>query len=182
MSTVPEFMVPSAETMEVGNTKRGLETEGLMHEEEEDQWDMIHDEVLHQLTAENLVGTPHQQGEPIPDGSCWWPAISYDAVDPMVTVPARAGTVEKWGRTCADKLPKLYKLGVGGLPYDSLVKQAMTGHTALASYLGWLQSQFNQKYQKQGPTSQGIDLAGYLAKIKFVVPVDGDGFQRRFAS
>ena len=152
----------------------------LMHEEEEDQWDMIHDEILNQLTSENLVGTPHQQGEPVPDGSCWWPAISYEAVDPMVPVPARAGTV---GRTCAESYRSCGQAWcIAGQPYESLVRQAMTGHTALASYLGWLQSQFNQKYQKQGPTSQGIDLAGYLAKIKFVVPLDGDGFQRRFAS
>ena len=69
MAPVPEFMVQGDGSMEVGNVKRGLETDGLMHEEEADQWDLIHDEILHQLTTENLVGTPHQQGEPVPDGS-----------------------------------------------------------------------------------------------------------------
>ena len=105
--------------MEVGRSKRGLEPDKLMHAEEEDQWDMIHDEILSQLASENLVGAPHQQGEPVPDGSVWWPSVNYEALDPMVKVPARAGTVEQWGKTCADKLPMLYELGVAGRPYES---------------------------------------------------------------
>ena len=39
-----------------------------------------------------------------------------------------------------------------------------------------------QKYCVQGPTSQGLDLAGFLAKVRFEAPVDSDGFTRRFVS
>ena len=37
-----------------------------------------------------------------------------------------------------------------------------------------------QKYCTQGPTSQGLDLAGFLAKARFEAPIDSDGFARRF--
>ena len=39
-----------------------------------------------------------------------------------------------------------------------------------------------QKYCVQGPTSQGLDLAGFLAKVRFEAPIDSDGFARRFVA
>ena len=92
------------------------------------------------------------------------------------------GSVKQWGLTSADKLPKLQEFGVAGNSYESLVRNALAGNRPLATYLAWTRSMFNSKYASQGPTSQGVDLAGFLAKIKFEVPLDSDGFQRRFVS
>ena len=75
--------------------------------------------------------------------------------------------MEQWGLTAADKLPRLKEMGLQGRSYESLVRQALSGDRVLAGYLSWIRSYFMQKYCVQGPTSQGLDLAGFLAKVRF---------------
>ena len=124
-----------------------------------------------------------ERDAPAVDPGCWWPAIDYGCVDASIPVPQKArGSVEQWGLTAADKLPRLREMGLAGNSYESLVRNALSGNRALARYLSWIRSMYTEKYSTQGPTSQGLDLAGFLAKVKFQAPVDSDGFQRRFTS
>ena len=169
-------VIPASDTMEVGRPKRSLDAESEMHD-----WDLIHAEVLTQLSAEEMTGKPYQAQAPTPDPNLWWPAVDYSHTDPSVKIPPNAqGSVQQWGQTAAEKLPKLAEFGLSGRSYEELVKIAMTGHRPLAVYLGWLRSMFDDKYKKQGPSSHGVDLAGYLMAIRYEVPVDVDGFRRRF--
>ena len=85
----------------------------------------------------------------------------------------------RWARTACE-LPKLEKLGYYGKSYEEPVSQAMAGDRALASYLGWIRSNFERTYMSRGPSSGGPDLAGFLAYIRFHAPVDSDGFRRKF--
>ena len=181
---VPPSSVVAPDAMEVGRVKRGWESaDGSMHDGEFANWSLVHEEVLQQLSDNDLVGPAYQQGaEPI-DPKCWWPSIDYGCVDASIPVPQKAqGSVEQWGLTAADKLPRLKELGLQGSSYESLVRQALAGDRVLAGYLSWIRSTFMQKYSTQGPTSQGLDLAGFLAKVRFEAPVDSDGFTRRFVN
>ena len=176
--------VVAPDAMEVGRVKRGWESaDGSMHDGEFANWSLVHEEVLQQLSDNDLVGPAYQQGAEPVDPRCWWPSIDYGCVDASIPVPQKAqGSVEQWGLTAADKLPRLKELGLQGSSYESLVRQALAGDRVLAGYLSWIRSTFMQKYSTQGPTSQGLDLAGFLAKVRFEAPVDSDGFTRRFVN
>ena len=153
------------DAMEVGRSKRGWESsDGSMHDGEFANWSVVHEEVLQQLSDHDLVGPAYQQGAVPVDPKCWWPSIDYGCVDASI------------------KLPRLKEMGLQGSSYESLVRNALSGNRALAGYLSWIRSMYTEKYSIQGPTSQGLDLAGFLAKVKFEAPVDSDGFQRRFVS
>ena len=187
MSSTPQMppMNPIPEnSREVGRSKRGWESsDRSMHDGEFSGWDVVHEEVMSQLNNYGLVGPACQRDAPPVNPESWWPGIDYGHCDPTVPVPEKArGSVEQWGLTAADKLPKLQEMGLGGNSYESLVRSALAGNRPLATYLAWVPSTFTSKYASQGPTSQGLDLAGFLAKIKFEAPLDSDGFQRRFVS
>ena len=165
--------------MEVGNAKRSLEPNDMMSEEQSD-WDLVHAEVLDQVVNGEFTGKSFQDGSPPPDS--WWPDVDYSKANPKVSLPGKAkGSVQQWGRTGADRLPKLKELGFDGYAYEDLVKVALAGHRPLASYLGWIKSTYAGAYSQRGPSSQGLDLAGFLDCIGFETPVDMDGFRRRFA-
>ena len=174
----------ASDAMEVGRAKRGWEsTDGSMHDGEFANWSLVHEEVLQQLTDNDLVGPAYQEGAEPVDPHCWCPSIDYGCVDAAIPVPQKAnGSVEQWGLTAADKLPRLKEMGLQGRSYESLVRQALSGDRVLAGYLSWIRSYFMQKYCVQGPTSQGLDLAGFLAKVRFEAPIDSDGFARRFVA
>ena len=183
-SVAASASVVAPDAMEVGRVKRGWEsTDGSMHDGEFANWSLVHEEVLQQLSDNDLVGPAYQEGAEPVDPHCWWPSINYGCVDAAIPVPAKAnGSVEQWGLTAADKLPRLKEMGLQGRSYESLVRQALSGDRVLAGYLSWIRSYFMQKYCVQGPTSQGLDLAGFLAKVRFEAPVDSDGFARRFVT
>ena len=170
-------VIPETDAMEVGRAKRSLDAEGEMHD-----WDLIHAEVLSQLSAaEEMTGKPYQAEAPPQDPNLWWPGVDYSHVDASVKIPPMAqGSVQQWGMTAAEKLPKLDEFGFTGRSYEELVKIALSGHRPLAVYLGWLRSMFDNKYKRQGPSSPGVDLAGYLMAIRYELPVNVDGFRRRF--
>ena len=182
----PEASVAAgAESMEIGNTKRGLEV--CIEEDMDEGWECVHDEVLQQLSnaSPDLIGQAYQ-GPPNEQGSWqrqadgWYPPVNYQRVNALIDIPARANhDPVQWGKTAAE-LPKLQELGLWGRSYEALVRQALGGDKALASYLSWLRSHFEAAYTRRGPCSKGIDFAGYLTYIRFQAPVDGDGFHRRF--
>lgn len=189
MSSIPEFMVHNASAMimsqdpnamEVGRAKRGNDGEMVQDEEEDSQWALVHDEVLARLT-DGLTGVPFQRDGPPRDENLWWSGVDYSVVDGSVQVPAKAnGSVQRWGQTAAEKLPRLKRMGLEGRSYENLVQLALNGNRELATYLAWLRSTFDGKYLRQGASSPGVDLAGFLMAVKFEVPVDTDGFARRF--
>ena len=106
--------------------KRGWESaDGSMHDGEFANWSLVHEEVLQQLSDNDLVGPAYQEGAEPVDPHCWWPSIDYGCVDAAIPVPAKAkGSVEQWGLTAADKLPRLKEMGLQGRSYESLVRQA----------------------------------------------------------
>ena len=165
---VPPSNVVAPDAMEVGRMKRGWESsDASMHDGEFANWSLVHEEVLQQLSDHDLVGPAYQQGADPIDPQCWWPSIDYGCVDASIPVPQKAqGSVEQWGLTAADKLPRLKELGLQGSSYEALVRQALAGDRVLAGYLSWIRSTFMQKYSTQGPTSQGLDLAGFLGAIR----------------
>ena len=171
------------ESMEVGNVKRGLEV--YVDEEMDEGWECVHDEVLQQLSngTPDLIGQAYQ-GPPNEEGSWqrqadgWYPPVNYQCVNALIEIPARDDPIQ-WGKTAAE-LPKLQELGLWGQSYEAVVRQALGGDKALASYLAWLRSHFEAACTRRGPCSKGIDFAGYLTYIRFQAPVDGDGFRRRF--
>ena len=183
-SVAASASVVAPDAMEVGRVKRGWESaDGSMHDGEFANWSLVHEEVLQQLNDNDLVGPAYQQGAETIDPQCWWPSIDYGCVDAAIPVLQKAkGSVEQWGLTAADKLPRLKEMGLQGRSYESLVRQALGGDRVLAGYLSWIRSSFMQKYRTQGPTSLGLDLAGFLAKVRFEAPVDSDGFTRRFVT
>ena len=154
------------ESMEIGNTKRGLEICG--DEEMDEGWECVQDEILQQISngQPELIGQAYQ-GPPNEEGSwqrkadCWYPQVNYQCVNAAVEIPARANHDPiQWGRTAAE-LPKLQDLGLWGQSYEALVRQALGGDKILASYLAWLRSHFEAAYTRRGPCSKGIDFAGY---------------------
>ena len=167
--------------MEVGNVKRGLEPNEVMGSEvDSTDWDLVHAEVLNQMVNGEVTGKPFQEG--LPPSDLWWPAIDYDKVNRKVSLPVNAqGSVPQWGKTCADRLPKLKELGFDGFAYEDLVRTALAGNRPLATYLGWIKGMYAGAYSQRGPSSQGLDLAGFLDCIGYEVPIDVDGFKRRFA-
>ena len=184
--SAPEAPVAAgAESMEVGNVKRGLEV--CVEEEMDDGWECVHDEVLQQLSnatpdliGQAYQGPPNEQGSWQRQADGWYFRVNYQCVNALIEIPARANHDPiQWGKTAAE-LPKLQELGLWGHSYEALVRQALGGDKALASYLAWLRSHFEAAYTRRGPCSKGIDFAGYLTYIRFQAPVDGDGFRRRF--
>lgn len=114
---------------------------------------------------------------------CWYPAVDYDydCIDRNIAVPERADCNPiKWGKTSADRLPKIDEMKPHGSSYEGLVRMAMGGDRKLAAYLTWIKNMYGHSYNQRGPSSQGIDLAGYLSCIKYVAPVSSDGFRPRF--
>ena len=110
-----------------------------MHDGEFSGWDVVHEEVMSQLNNHGLVGPPFQRDAPPVDPGSWWPGIDYGHCDPGVPVPEKArGSVEQWGLTSADKLPKLQEFGLAGNSYESLVRNALAGNRPLATYLAWI--------------------------------------------
>ena len=103
--------------------KRGWESaDGSMHDGEFANWSLVHEEVLQQLSDNDLVGPAYQEGAEPVDPHCWWPSMDYGCVDAAIPVPAKAkGSVEQWGLTAADKLPRLKEMGLQGRSYESLV-------------------------------------------------------------
>ena len=122
---------------------------------------------LQQLSDNDLVGPAYQEGAEPVDPHCWWPSINYGCVDAAIPVPAKAnGSVEQWGLTAADKLPRLKEMGLQGRSYESLVRQALSGDRVLAGYLSWIRSYFMQKYcvQDSGAYIAGIGSCWLLSK------------------
>ena len=100
-NSVP-VMILEGDAMEVGRPKRSLDAEGEMHD-----WDLIHAEVLSQLTMEEL-------GCRITYPNLLWPAIDYSQTNPAIKIPPQArGSMPQWGKTSVDGLPKLVEVPSG---------------------------------------------------------------------
>ena len=65
------------------------------------------------------------------------------------------------------------------------MRLALFGSREMTSYLKWLKATFAQAYLERGPRSPGIDMAGFLGRLKFMddpdmLPVEG--FRRVLAN
>ena len=152
----------------------------FMEEMSHEGWEHVEDMALRSMYNESpLVGVPYQGSPQVATemmgraAESWYPSIDFACCNQSVPVPQRADhDPRRWARTACE-LPKLEKLGYYGKSYEEL------GDRALASYLGWIRSSFERTYMSRGPSSGGPYLA-FLAYIRFQVPIDSDGFRRRF--
>ena len=112
---------------------------------------------------------------------CLTKAIQYYAViDPAYKLPSSVSTTEQWGNTIC-VLPKWAKRE---MPYEYCARVAFAGDKEMVQYLKWLKATYAKVYLEKGPRSPGIDMAGFLGRIKFQVDTAGpevEGFQRTLA-
>ena len=132
--------------------------------------------------AAPLEGGGYESALPIPhvDTSCF-PALNYDDLDYRYKLPPTCENTARWGSTIC-VLPKWKSME---WTYEHMVRLALFGSREMTSYLKWLKATYAQAYLERGPRSPGIDMAGFLGRLKFmddpdVLPVEG--FRRVLAN
>ena len=132
----------------------------------------------------SVVGVPYQGDPvsvpPVAIDTSWFPALNYEVIDPAYKLPKSVATTEQWGNMIC-VLPKWAKRE---LPYEYCVRMALAGDREMVQYLKWLKATYARVYLEKGPRSPGIDMAGFLGRIKFQVDTAGvevEGFQRTLA-
>ena len=132
--------------------------------------------------ATPLEGGGYESALPIPHvDTSWFPALSYDDLDYRYKLPPTCESTARWGSTIC-VLPKWKSME---WTYEHMVRLALFGSREMTSYLKWLKATFAQAYLERGPRSPGIDMAGFLGRLKFmddpdVLPVEG--FRRVLAN
>ena len=103
-TAVPQQMMPQQpmnsipeDGMEVGRTKRGLDaSDDSMHDGEIHGWDLVHEEVMAQLTNNGLVGQAFQRDAPPQDPNLWR-GVDYEHCNPdtyynpIIRIPTKGG-------------------------------------------------------------------------------------------
>ena len=132
--------------------------------------------------ATPLEGGGYESALPIPHvDTSWFPALNYDDLDYRYKLPPTCENTARWGSTIC-VLPKWKSME---WTYEHMVRLALFGSREMTSYLKWLKATFAQAYLERGPRSPGIDMAGFLGRLKFmddpdVLPVEG--FRRVLAN
>ena len=66
-----------------------------------------------------------------------------------------------------------------------MTRLALSGSREMMAYLKWLKATYAQAYLERGPKSPGIDMAGFLGRLKFMEDPDFfpvEGFNRVLAN
>ncbi len=121
----------------------------------------------HGYTASGMVGTPFltesTPADLAPIDVSWYPALSYDDLDGRYNVPPTLDSTARWATTiCICPKWKAYEW-----TYEHMIRRALAGDKEMAKYLTWLKSTYSKIYLEKGAKSPGIDLAGFLGRIKF---------------
>ena len=93
----------------------------------------------------------------------WYPALTYDDLDGKYLVPPTLDSTARWASTiCILPKWKSYEWA-----YEHMTRRALAGDREMGKYLTWLKSTYSKVYLEKGAKSPGIDLAGFLGRIKF---------------
>eukprot|EP00434_Breviolum_minutum_P037835 symbB.v1.2.033549.t1/scaffold4184.1/size56758/3 len=121
-------------------------------------------------------GSGYGQGLNAEVDRSWFPALSYDDLD-LKSVTSTA----MWGNTVC-VLPKWKSME---WTYEHMTRLALSGSREMMAYLKWLKATYAQAYLERGPKSPGIDMAGFLGRLKFMENPDNlpvEGFNRVLAN
>ena len=93
----------------------------------------------------------------------WYPALTYDDLDGRYLVPPTLDSTARWGTTiCMCPKWKAHEW-----TYEHMTRRALAGDKEMGKYLVWLKSTYAKIFLEKGAKSPGIDLAGFLGRIKF---------------
>ena len=126
-------------------------------------------------------GSGYGQGLNAEVDRSWFPALSYDDLDLKYKLPPSVTSTAMWGNTVC-VLPKWKSME---WTYEHMTRLALSGSREMMAYLKWLKATYAQAYLERGPKSPGIDMAGFLGRLKFMENPDNlpvEGFNRVLAN
>ena len=109
------------------------------------------------------------------------PAVEYENLDYRFKLPPKIDSSSQWGATIC-VLPKYRAFGWS---YEQMVRMGNGGDYEVHGYLKWLKATYAKTYLEKGPKSAGIDMAGFLGRLRYGENPDGtpvEGFRRTFAN
>ena len=121
----------------------------------------------HGYVAPETVGVPFPSEvtptDLAPIDVSWYPALTYDDLDGRYLVPPTLDSTARWATTlCICPKWKAYEW-----TYEHMTRRALAGDKEMGKYLTWLKSTYSKVYLEKGAKSPGIDLAGFLGRLKF---------------
>ena len=121
----------------------------------------------HGYVAPETVGTPFpSETTPLdlpPIDVSWYPALTYDDLDGRYLVPPTLDSTARWGTTIC----MCPKWKAQQWTYEHMTRRALAGDREMGKYLVWLKASYGKVFLEKGAKSPGIDLAGFLGRIKF---------------
>ena len=120
--------------------------------------------VSHGYVAPETVGIPFpSEATPLDLPPIGYPALTYDDLDGRYLVPPTLDSTARWGTTIC----MCPKWKAQQWTYEHMTRRALAGDKEMGKYLVWLKATYGKIFLEKGAKSPGIDLAGFLGRIKF---------------